>query len=102
MNKVQRDYLGTVSGIEYISMDRFDELKDGLKCDMFISTFALGESSNLCIETIMNTRFFGAKHILWICNNKSNTVSNIGELMPRIEKEYKIHEFDVDTFYIAI
>lgn len=70
-------------------MDQYD-----LSADLFISTWALTESSRYSQEYVVNSNWFGSKHILLSYNYKNSCLpsTNIEEILKK--KEFTIENID--------
>lgn len=99
VNKIQKHYIGTSSNVRYIGIDCLDENKDNLECDLFISCYALSECSEDMIKSVIDTKFFKAKHMLFIFGRNNFDNYRIEEFIP-ILKSYKGFGINDDQTYL--
>jgi hypothetical protein len=100
MNKIQKHFLKNEPQVSYVPMSEFDGAADKLSCDLFISTYALGETSEACINEVMGRGFFNAKHVMFVFGRECDTTFPIDGPLKHLKKMKGFGEYDGGAYRI--
>jgi hypothetical protein len=98
MAKIQRHFLRNEPHVKNYPMNVFESVLD-FKCDLFISTFALSESSEECIQKVLDNGFFGAKHLLMVFAKDDYDDFHIEKFLPTLRTYKGFAPIDENKYY---
>lgn len=84
--KIQEYFLQKEININYIDVNKLEKMD--LNCEMFISLFALSETTDSLIKYIISKNFFNANHILMCFRNRTDNNFKVGQSTRNIQKFY--------------
>lgn len=98
INKIQQYCLKDIKNVNYLGLDKLEETD--ISCDMFISIYALSESSNICIEHVLSRKFFNANHILVGFYKTDTKEFMIEKYISEFRKYGQIVDMDPTSYYL--
>lgn len=98
VNKIQQYFLKNETDINYVGLDKLEETN--FECEMFISTFALSESTYVCMEYVIEKNFFNAKYLLLSFNKKDEDNFKIEKMIQKFKEYGTIIDMDDNHYYL--
>jgi hypothetical protein len=100
IHRVQRYTLRATKNVNYFGIDRLDTEWQTLSPELFISVYALSESSPAAVAKVMECNFFGAKHLLLGFYNTDVGGFKFADSIPALARGAELVQMDPTSSYI--
>ena len=85
-----------IANVAWIDSTQIDEYPQ-LNCDMFIAVYSLSEAGEYLIRKVIDSKFFGAKHILFVFYNKKCDDFIFDQFIPELKQFGELIDIDENT-----